>query len=221
MGGTQLISRKGRESVVGTSAIDLLQFHVWEDSWAADLTWEHVVGMLRERGIIRGFGLSINRWEPTNALHALDTGLVDAVQVIYNIFDQAPEDDLFPYTMEHDIAVIARVPFDEGSLTGNLSADSRWPEGDWRNSYFVPENLVPTVERVEALRADLPPTESLPDVALRFILSHPGVSTVIPGMRRPAHVRQNLAASGRPLPTGVLETLRRHRWDRKPTWWSQ
>lgn len=177
--------------------------------------------MLRERGIIRGFGLSINRWEPTNALHALDTGLVDAVQVIYNIFDQAPEDDLFPYTMEHDIAVIARVPFDEGSLTGNLSADSRWPEGDWRNSYFVPENLVPTVERVEALRADLPPTESLPDVALRFILSHPGVSTVIPGMRRPAHVRQNLAASGRPLPTGVLETLRRHRWDRKPTWWSQ
>jgi aryl-alcohol dehydrogenase-like predicted oxidoreductase len=148
-------------------------------------------------------------------LRALASGLVDSVQVVYNIFDQDPEDELFPCCQEHDIAVIARVPFDEGSLTGTLTTSTRWPEGDWRNLYFQPERLPATVERVERLRAVLPAEMSLPELALRFVLHHPAVTTTIPGMRRPAHVRANLAASdGRALPAELIAALRSHRWRR-------
>jgi aryl-alcohol dehydrogenase-like predicted oxidoreductase len=140
---------------------------------------------------------------------------VDAVQVVYNVFDQAPEDELFPYCQAHGIAIIARVPFDEGSLAGALRADSRWPEGDWRNLYFTPGHIAETLPRVAALEKVVPAGSSLPDLALRFILHHPAVTTVIPGMRRPTHVRANLAASDAgALPGPSLEALRRHRWDR-------
>src|SRR5205823_8774930 len=139
----------------------------------------------KRQGLIRAVGVSVNRWEPWNVLRTLGTGLIDAVQVIYNIFDQAPEDELFPACRERNVAVIARVPFDEGTLTGTLTKDSRWPEGDWRNTYFVPENLVASVERAEALRPLVPAGASMADLALRFILSNPDVAAVIPGMRKP------------------------------------
>jgi aryl-alcohol dehydrogenase-like predicted oxidoreductase len=204
------------------SSVDLLQFHVWEDAWAGDEGWQRAVDDLRRQGLIHAVGVSINRWEPWNALHTLRTGRIDAVQVIYNLFDQAPEDELFPACRELNVAVIARVPFDEGSLTGTLTKESRWPDGDWRNTYFTPENLIPTVDRVEALKPLTPPGMTLPDMALRFILSNPDVSTVIPGMRNPANVRKNIAASDAgPLPADLLAKLRGHRWDRKPTRWSQ
>jgi aryl-alcohol dehydrogenase-like predicted oxidoreductase len=135
---------------------------------------------------VHAFGISVNRWEPTNGIRASETGLVDSVQVVYNIFDQAPEDDLFPYCECQNIAVIARVPFDAGSLTGTLTRDWRWPDGDWRNSYFTPKTLADTLDRVERLL--LPAGMDLPEFALRFILEHPAVSTTIPGMRRPHHV---------------------------------
>jgi aryl-alcohol dehydrogenase-like predicted oxidoreductase len=203
-------------------SVDLLQFHVWEDAWAGDPSWQRAVADLRERGLVRGVGISINRWEPWNVLRALRTGLIDAVQVIYNVFDQAPADELFDVCQDLDVAVIARVPFDEGTLTGTLTEDSTWPEGDWRNSYFVPENLSASVKRAEALREVLPDGMSMPELALRFILDHPAVSTVIPGMRSPRHVRANLAVSDAPaLGPALHEELRRHRWDRRPTWWSQ
>ena len=206
---------------IGADRVDLLQFHVWEDRWAADRSWQRVVRELKDEGLIGGFGLSVNRWEPTNCLAALDTGLVDAVQVIYNVFDQAPEDELFGRCQADGIAVIARVPYDEGSLTGTLRPDSRWPDGDFRSTYFGPENLPETVARVEALRAVLPDGMTLPELALRFVLSSPAVSAVIPGMRSPAHVRANLAASDAgPLPADLLDELRTHRWDRTPTAWS-
>jgi aryl-alcohol dehydrogenase-like predicted oxidoreductase len=206
---------------LGVEKIDLLQFHVWEDRWAADPSWPEVVASLKADGLIGGFGLSVNRWEPANCLAALDTGLVDAVQVIYNIFDQAPEDELFPRCQADGIAVIARVPYDEGSLTGMLSRDSSWPAGDFRNTYFGPENLGPTVDRVEALQKVVPDGMTLPELALRFVLHHPAVSVVIPGMRSLGHVRSNLAASDAPpLPDGLLDELRAHRWDRTPTAWS-
>lgn len=206
---------------LGTHALDLLQFHVWDDSWAGEDEWQRAVDDLRREGLVHAVGISINRWEPSNSLETIRTGLVDAVQVIYNIFDQAPEDELFPLCRELDVAVIARVPFDEGSLTGTLTKDTRWPEGDWRNTYFVPENLHPTVERVDALRAELPRDMSMPAMALRFILSNPDVSVAIPGMRRPSHVRANIATSDAgALPDAVLERLRSHRWDRAPTSWS-
>ena len=203
-------------------SLDLIQFHVWEDDWADDPRWQQAVENLKREGLVRAVGVSVNRWEPWNVLRTLRTGLIDAVQVIYNIFDQAPEDELFPACRERKVAVIARVPFDEGSLTGTLTLDSRWPEGDWRNSYFVPENLRASVERAERLRPLVPPGSTMPEMALRFILSNPDVSTVIAGMRRPAHVRSNLAASDAgPLGADLLAQLRPHRWNRTPTEWSQ
>jgi aryl-alcohol dehydrogenase-like predicted oxidoreductase len=207
---------------LGVERIDLLQFHVWEDAWADDPRWQDTMAGLRDRGLVDGIGISINRWEPWNVLRTLRTGLIDAVQVIYNIFDQAPEDELFGVCAELDIAVIARVPFDEGTLTGTLTRESSWPEGDWRNSYFVPENLHASVARAEALMKVLPDGMTLPEMALRFILSSPHVDTVIPGMRSLGHVRANLATSDAgALDADLLDRLRAHRWDREPTEWSQ
>jgi aryl-alcohol dehydrogenase-like predicted oxidoreductase len=200
---------------LGMESIDLQQFHVWTDAWARDERWQRAVADLKSEGLIGGFGISVNRWEPSNVLAALETGLVDSVQVVYNIFDQAPEDQLFPACRRHDVAVIARVPLDEGSLAGTLTLEAKWPQGDWRNIYFSPDNLRATLERVELLRQELPETMALPELALRFILEHPAVSTTIPGMRQVRHVEGNLKASdGCRLPAGLLERLRRHRWDR-------
>lgn len=207
---------------LGLDSVDLIQFHVWEDCWAHDERWQRAIDDLKRQGLIHAVGISVNRWEPWNSLETLRTGLVDAVQVIYNIFDQAPEDQLFKVCEEQDVAVIARVPFDEGTLTGTLTQDSRWPEGDWRNTYFVPENLHASIERAEALRPLIPAGMTMPEMALRFCLAHPTVSTVIPGMRKLRHVEANVAASdGRALPPDLLKKLREHRWDRVPTEWSQ
>ena len=207
---------------LGVETIDLLQLHVWEDEWLDDRELIRTVDELKYEGSIRAFGLSLNRWEPWNGVRAVKSGLVDSVQVIYNIFDQAPEDELFPACRDNNVAVIARVPLDEGSLTGTLTMDSHWPEGDWRNTFFVPENLRDTIARVDALRALVPPGSTLPELAIRFILSNPDVSVVIPGMRKAAHVLGNTAASDAgPLPADLLADLRKHRWDRRPTNWSQ
>lgn len=206
---------------IGTDRIDLLQFHVWDDSWINEREFGATIEELKNREIILAFGLSLNRWEPQNGIAAIRTGLVDCVQVIYNIFDQAPEDELLPVCRELKIGVIARVPLDEGSLGGKLTLDTRFPEGDWRASYFGKENLSKTVARVEKLKKVLPPGMSLPEMAFRFILSNRDVSTTIPGMRKPEHVKQNIAYSDSgPLPEGLLAELRKHRWDRKPKVWA-
>ena len=201
--------------------IDLLQFHVWEDSWAERDEWKEMVLKLKQEGKVQAFGISVNRWEPTNCLQAIETGLIDAIQVIYNIFDQSPEDELLPYCEKNEIAIIARVPFDEGSLTGNLTLESKWEEGDFRNIYFGPENLAPTVERVEKLKELVKDEISLPELAMRFIASNPAVSTIIPGMRQIRNVEANMNISdGKGLSTEWINKLRDHRWDRKPTSWS-
>jgi aryl-alcohol dehydrogenase-like predicted oxidoreductase len=195
--------------------IDLQQFHVWTDAWAEDDSWQKAVSSLKEQRLVRAVGISINRWQPDNVLKALATGLVDAVQVVYNIFDQQAEDLLFPECERRGIAVIARVPFDEGGLTGTLTMDSTWPAGDFRNIYFQTENLRNTIERADRLRPDLPPGMTMPEAALRFILQHPAVSTVIPGMRKPHHVDTNIGVSdGRRFSNEEMARLRRHRWDR-------
>ena len=202
---------------LGMPTIDLQQLHVWSDTWAADTGWQRAAADLKRERLVAAFGISVNRWEPTNVIRALETGLVDSVQVVYNVFDQAPEDELLPYCAAHDIAVIARVPFDEGSLTGTLTRESRWPEGDWRNTYFNRDHLDATLTRVDRLQPLIPDRMDLPELALRFILEQPAVSTTIPGMRRPRHVERNLAASdGVPLPARLAEALRGHRWDRVP-----
>jgi aryl-alcohol dehydrogenase-like predicted oxidoreductase len=210
-------------------SFDLIQFHTWNDDWLRDDRWLYKVDDLRSQKLIKAIGISLNRWEPWNGVRAVRTGQIDSVQVIYNIFDQNPEDDLFPACEEMKVAVIARVPFDEGTLTGTLTNESRWPEGDWRNTYFVPENLIPSVERAEALKETLRQWNdehstkiTMPELALRFILTNPVVSTIIPGMRKLSHVESNIAASDAgPLPAGLYEQLKEHRWVRKPTPWSQ
>ena len=200
---------------LGVPAIDLQQFHVWSDAWADDPGWQRAIDDLKREKLIRAVGISINRREAANVLRALDTGLIDSVQVVYNIFDQAPEDELFPYCQAHDIGVIARVPFDEGGLTGTLTADSKWPDGDFRNIYFNRANLDETLEHVERLEPLVPDGMDLPELALRFILHHPAVSTTIPGMRKLKHVERNLGVSdGEPLPPRIVEALAAHRWDR-------
>lgn len=203
---------------LGVECIDLQQFHVWSDAWADDDRWKRAVDDLKREGLIRGFGISVNRWEPANVLRALETGLVDAVQVVYNVFDQSPEDELFPACERLDVAVIARVPFDEGSLTGTLRRDQKWPEGDFRNIYFGDGRLAETLDRVDRLKTVVPEGMDLPELVLRFILHHGAVSAVIPGMRRLGHVERNLAVSdGSGLNPPLLEALRAHRWNRSLT----
>jgi len=207
---------------IAVDNLDLIQFHTWEDSWLADDRWAKKMDELIQAGKILSVGISINRWEAWNGVQTVKSGLIDAVQVIYNIFDQNPEDELFPACEENDVAVIARVPFDEGTLTGTLTVDSKWPEGDWRDSYFVPENLKSSIEHAELLKAVLPGKMSMPEMALRFILNNPTVSTIIPGMRKLEHVKSNIAASDSgPVPEELHSVLRDHRWDRTPTDWSQ
>ena len=236
---------------IGVPTIDLQQFHVWSDTWAKDDAWQRAVSELKEQGLVRAIGISVNRWQPSNVLEALATGLIDSVQVVYNIFDQAPEDELFVECQKRNVGVIARVPFDEGSLTDTLTPQTTWPEGDFRNIYFGGDGLKNTLEHVAKLREVLgraelreprershangaghgaPASErvgesegrspsdqkmSMPELALRHILQHPAVSTVIPGMRKLRHVEQNIAASdGRRLDGPVMDELKKHRWDR-------
>src|SRR5690349_2736900 len=206
---------------LGTDSIDVLQFHVWDDSWTNEPDFRDTVEKLKSDGTIRAFGLSLNRWEPWNGIKALRTGLVDAVQVIYNIFDQAPEDELFPACRELNVGVIARVPLDEGGLSGKLTKDTKFPKDDWRSGYFNPENLANTVDRAEKLKKILPTGMTLAEMAVRFVLSNPVVSTQIIGMRKLEHVRQNISFSDTgKLSSDLLQLLKEHRWDRKPAPWS-
>lgn len=207
---------------LGVETIDLQQFHVWEDDWANRDEWKEAIQKLTQDGKVRAWGVSVNRWEPDNCLETLRTGLIDGVQVIYNIFDQAPEDNLFPLCRELGVGVIARVPFDEGTLTGTLTKETTFPAEDWRSTYFVPENLNSSVDHAEALRPLIPLGMTMPEMALRFILENPDVATTIPGMRQIRNVEANCAVSdSRGLPPGLLQELKSHRWDRTPTEWSQ
>jgi aryl-alcohol dehydrogenase-like predicted oxidoreductase len=206
----------------GLDAFDLMQFHTWEDAWLEDDAWFAKMTDLKAQGLFHAIGISMNRWEPWNGIEAVRSGLIDAVQVIYNIFDQNPKDELLPACHEHDVGVIARVPFDEGSLTGTLTKASSWPEGDWRNTYFVPENLNASVEHADALKPLVPDDMSMADMALRFILGESRVSTIIPGMRKRNHVKMNMAASDAgALDASLMTELEKQRWDRTPTAWSQ
>jgi len=179
-----------------TDCLDLQQLHVWNDTWLGQGDWLDAVEKLKSQGKIRYFGISMNDHQAENGLKAVASGLVDSVQVIFNLFDQRPREKLFPLCLEKNVGVIVRVPLDEGGLSGKLSAQTKFPKGDWRAHYFKGDRLRETAERAEQfhflLRDDLP---SLPQAALKFCLSEPAVSTVIPGMRNLSHVASNLAVS--------------------------
>ena len=196
--------------------VDLLQLHVWIDEWVgADEIWE-AVRLLKSEGKIKAFGISINDHQPASALNAAKTKMVDSFQVIYNIFDQSPEEELFPYCLKNDIGIIARVPFDEGGLTGRVRPDTVFPKSDWRNDYFRGERKQQVHDRVEKLKPLLgAEAKTLAELALRFILSRPAVSTVIPGMRSIANVETNTAVSdGKHLSEKLLKELKKHKWVR-------
>jgi aryl-alcohol dehydrogenase-like predicted oxidoreductase len=201
---------------LGLDTIDVQQFHVWSDDWVGRGSWLDGIEALKSEGKIRAFGVSINDHQPGNAVKLIESGAVDTVQVIYNVFDQGPEDELLPACEQHDVGVIARVPFDEGSLTGRIGPETEFPEGDFRNHYFRDDRKQQVADRVQAILDDLGiEREQLPEVALRYILSHPAVSTVIPGMRSVRNVERNAATGdGRGLPAEQVEALKPHRWIR-------
>ncbi|MGP8152011.1 MAG: aldo/keto reductase [Acidimicrobiales bacterium] len=201
---------------LGLETIDVQQFHVWSDEWVGQGDWMDAIELLRSQGKIRYFGISVNDHEPANALALVKSGVVDSVQVIYNIFDQSPEDELFPAVVAENVGVIVRVPFDEGALTGNINPKTELPEGDWRNSYFGGDRKEQVWERVQAITKDLGvPVDRLPEIALRYCLSHPAVSTVIAGMRSLCNVEANLSAADLgPLSAEEIEILHHHRWVR-------
>jgi len=203
---------------LGVERIDLLQLHVWAQAWTDQDDWYAALTKLREEGKLRLIGISINSHDPASAVQVVRAGRVDAVQVFYNVFDQSPEDALLPACRELGVGVIARVPLDEGSLSGKLREDTTFPAGDFRSGYFGGGLLRETVRRVEALRPLLEgAAASMARGALRFCLSHEAVSTVIPGMRNPAQADDNCAASDDgPLPPDLLTRLRPHRWVRAP-----
>lgn len=201
---------------LGLDCIDLQQLHVWNPEWIQDEDWRRAFEDLKRAGKVRFVGVSLNDHQPDSGLELIETGLIDAVQVIYNIFDQSPEARLFPLCRERNIGVLARVPFDEGSLTGQITRQSRFAPDDFRSYYFRGDRKRQVEERVAALKRDLAGVDAdLPEIALRFCLSHPAVSTVIPGMRKVKHVEANLAVSDRgPLPESVLAILRKHVWEK-------
>ena len=195
--------------------VDLLQLHVWNPEWIHTDDWRRALDDLKRSGKARAVGISINDHQPDTALEIIRTGHIDTVQVIYNIFDQSPEPNLFPLCRQENIGVLARVPLDEGALTGNITPDTTFPPGDFRNEYFAGDRKRQVAEHVAALRRDLPPNGSLPDIALRFVLSNPAVSTVIPGMRSVRHAESNAALSDKgPLPAETMAVLKRHAWEK-------
>ena len=203
-------------SNLGMDVLDIQQFHVWSDEWVGRGSWLEAIEALKDEGKIRFFGVSINDHQPSNAIKLIETGVVDTVQVIYNVFDQSPEDELLAACERSDVGVIVRVPFDEGALTGRIGAGAEFPEGDFRNDYFRGDRLEQVDQHVEAILDDLGiERDQLAETALRYILSRPEVSTVIPGMRTVRNVERNCAVGdGAGLPEDQVRALKAHRWDR-------
>lgn len=203
---------------LGREQIDLQQFHVWHPDWVERDDWKRAIEDLKASGKVRYFGISINDHQPDSAISATETGLIDTVQVIYNVFDQSPERALFPICQQKNIGVIARVPLDEGALTGSITEDTQFAPGEFRAAYFRGDHKKQVVEHVTPLVADLEAagvTQPLAEVALRYCLSHPAVSTVIPGMRRIRNVEANCALSEQgPLPQATLDLLKKHAWEK-------
>jgi aryl-alcohol dehydrogenase-like predicted oxidoreductase len=203
-------------SNLGVDAIDVQQLHVWNDRWVGQGDWLEAVEALKSEGKIRSFGVSINDHQPANALALIETGVVDTVQVIYNVFDQSPEDELLPACAERDVGVIVRVPFDEGALTGRVTPETEFPDGDFRAHYFRGDRRQQVFDRTQAIASDLgTERDGLAEIALRYVLSHDAVSAVIPGMRSVRNVERNLAAAGKgPLAEAEVGRLKAHRWER-------
>ena len=205
-----------RRTNLQTDVIDLLQLHTWTRAWNGNPKPFEILRKIQQEGTIRQIGVSTPEYDQNSVIDLMRGGWVDSVQVIYNIFEQEPAAELLPVAKETGTAIIVRVAFDEGALTGKFTRDSTFAEDDFRRNYFAGDRLERTVDRVDRIKADINDSElSMPEVALKFVLAHPAVSTVIPGMRRVSQAEANCAVSDKPdLDADLLETLRGHRWNR-------
>ena len=205
-------------------ALPLAQLHVWHDAWLDAPDWaatRAAMARLADEGKVLHWGVSVNDHAPETATRVLADPLIATAQVIYNVFDRSPERALFALARERRLGIIARSPFDEGTLAGAIRADTTFPRGDWRAIYFRGGRLAEAARRADALRALLGDGEhaaearTLAELALRFCLSRPEVSTVIPGMRSAEHARANAAvADGRALSPALLARLAEHAWEK-------
>jgi len=199
-------------------SLDIMMFHVWLDEWASEEEWKEVIQELTKAGKVKYWGISTNNHESTNCIKACETGLISVVETIFNIFYQEPIDTLLPFLKTNNIGLIARVPLDEGGLTGNINSNSKFPEGDFRNSYFSQDRLVELEKRINKLKRIIDKSneiKSLVEIALKFILHFDEVSTVIPGMRRLNHVKENISISMKsPLSEQLIKELLTHSWNR-------
>lgn len=201
---------------LGVDVLDLVQFHVWQDEFATHDEWKETVTKLTQQGKVKHWGISINDYQPSNCLQTLETGLIETVQFIFNIFHQKPTEKLLPYAKEHNVGLIARVPLDEGGLTGTITRDSVFDEGELKYNYFKGDRLEQLVDRTDKLKNLLGDEAStLAELDLRYILSFDEISTVIPGMRKTKNVEANATVSdGRKLSPKILGELKKHRWER-------
>ncbi len=212
------IIKKTEESLrnLNRDYVDLMQFHVWNDKWSRYDEWKEAVQKLKKEGKVRHWGISVNDHQPLNCIEAGKTGLIDSFQVIFNIFEQKPADRLFPFCRENNISIIARVPFDEGALTGNINPSTQFPVGDWRNDYFKDKRKMDVKLRADKIWNDVKTeTGSMSEAALRFVISFDTVTSVIPGMRKEKNLIANLASVKKgPLSPKLLEELKVHKWDK-------
>ncbi len=204
---------------LGLPHIDLMQFHVWQDSWAAQDEWKEAIAEITKQGLVKHWGISINDFQPDNAILAIETGLISVVQVIFNLFEQSPRAKLFPACEKHNIGVIARVPLDEGGLTGQIRPDTVFAPDDWRSEYFKDDRKLELSMRLKQIEQTMKQFElqipTLAELALRYCLSDTRVSTVIPGMRSASRAEQNCAFSdGRLLTAADVKALEPHAWNK-------
>lgn len=196
-------------------SVDLLQLHVWNPEWIGREEWRRAFEELKRSGKARAVGVSLHDHDPDSGLEVVQTGMIDTVQVIYNIFDQTPENKLLPLCQRENIGVVARSPLDEGGLSGHLDESTTFAPGEFRESYFQGDRKKQVAEHVDALRKDLGPDANVAETALRFCISQPAISTVIPGMRTKRHAESNTAVPEKgPLAAETLAMLRRHTWKR-------
>lgn len=201
---------------LGVDSIDLVQFHVWQDDFVNSDGWKETIEKIMRSGKVKYWGISVNDYQPTNCIKALETGLISTIQCIFNIFHQKPTEKLFSYVKEHNIGLINRVPLDEGGLTGTFTEETTFEEGDFRSKFFTKERLKGLIKRTDDLKKLLnDEAKTLPELDLRYILSHDAISTVIPGMRKTKNVEANTSFSdGRKLSKKLIKVLKNHSWER-------
>lgn len=205
---------------LNTDCIDLLQFHTWTRAWNKNPEPFYILQKLKEEGKIKFIGVSTPEHDQNSVIGLMQQGLVDVVQVIYNIFEQDPAEELLPTASELNIGIIVRVVFDEGILTGKYSADTKFPEGDFRNNYLAGDRLERSVKRADKIKEEIKDSGfTMPQTAVKFALADKSVSTVITGIRNSKQAEINTGISGLPdLPEELLIKLRKHAW-RKADWY--